>query len=398
MRILIVVAVALAACSPAADGPVTSTSVAVVTATVPTTLSMATTTTASTATASNTRTGERAWYLVSVTASLPEGFSADIETITGVSAVTTASVGTLDLVMSSDASGVVIDAAPEGYTFPLEAQTFNPQGRSGFVPQEIERVLDALGPREAILSETSAEFRQLGPGGELHLDDGTRLLIVGVVADEWVGGAEVVISNADAGPLGITNERYSVVLYNGDKAGLELAVISLAEGASRVRSRDEVDMFRHADAVASQLAVKVRYGEFAYLSLTGGAIEIDPAWVDANILHEHIPLLGGITCHKDFVAMLRDVMTTLDAAGHGDVIDRSAYKGCWNPRFIRKRTDLSHHAWGVAADINFGNDPDGPGSPTDQRLLGAMAALDILSGHAWTDPDPGHFEWFPRNG
>jgi hypothetical protein len=81
-----------------------------------------------------------------------------------------------------------------------------------------------------------------------------------------------------------------------------------------------------------------------------------------------------------------------------DVIDRGAYKGCWNPRFIRNRTDLSHHAWGVATDINFGNDLAGPGSPTDPRLIEAMAALDILSGHAWTDPGPGHFEWFPPAG
>ena len=88
-------------------------------------------------------------------------------------------------------------------------------------------------------------------------------------------------------------------------------------------------------------------------------------------------------------------MTTLEIAGHDDVIDPSAFKGCWNPRFIRQRTDLSHHAWGAAADINFGNSLEGPGSPADPRLLEAMAALDILSGHAWTDPDPGHFEWFP---
>ena len=96
--------------------------------------------------------------------------------------------------------------------------------------------------------------------------------------------------------------------------------------------------------------------------------------------------------------MLSEVMSTLEGAGHLDVIDRAAYKGCWNPRFIRNRTDLSHHAWGVASDINFGNDLAGPGSPTDPRLIEAMAALDILSGHAWTDPDPGHFEWFPPAG
>ena len=60
---------------------------------------------------------------------------------------------------------------------------------------------------------------------------------------------------------------------------------------------------------------------------------------------------------------------------------------------ITGRRDLSRHAWGIAADINFGNDLDGPGSPVAPLLLSAMEFHGITSGHDWTTPGPGHFEW-----
>ena len=391
MRALILISLFLTACSPAVESvePPTSTEA-------PTpTQAITTVTTPSTTTTTTAAPDPGEWYLVSVTASLPDGLSPGLATIVGVDAVLTASVGTLNLVQSVDAHGATVDEAPAGFAIPLEAQAFDPPGLSDLVPPDVEQVLADLGEGEAILSESSAALRRLGVGGELHLEHGETLVVIGVVADEWVGDAEVVVSDQDAEPLGVPHERSSVVRFGGARADLERDASALVGAEVRVRNRDEVDVFRHADAVASQLAVKTRYGEFAFRPRRGDAIEIDPAWVDANILHEHIPLLGGITCHKEFVAMLREVMTTLEAEGHVDVIDRSAFKGCWNPRFIRRRTDLSHHAWGIAADINFGNSLEGPGSPTDPRLLEAMAALDILSGHAWTDPDPGHFEWFP---
>lgn len=217
--------------------------------------------------------------------------------------------------------------------------------------------------------------------------------VTAVVDDEWVGLAEVVVSDQDAEVLGVTNERYAVVQFDGPRSDFEQAVGALTESAVRIRSRDEVDVFRHADAVASQLSVKVRYGEFAYRPSGGGSIEIDPAWVDANIVREELPLLGSIVCHAKFMDLLEQVVDRLVALGQTDAIDASLFKGCWNPRFIRERRDLSHHAWGAAADINFG-DFD---LATDPRLLAAMTAAGIRSGHTWTNPGPGHFEWFPQH-
>jgi hypothetical protein len=158
-------------------------------------------------------------------------------------------------------------------------------------------------------------------------------------------------------------------------------------------------VFRHADAVASQIAIKTKFGEFAYRPVDGDVIELDPAWVASHIVRQTIPLLGPVTCHAEFVVMLQQAMTILQTERRADAIDPAAFRGCYKPRLIRNRYDLSRHAWGVAADINFGN-PTGtqPGSPTNPALLEATAAINIRSGHTWTDSGPGHFEWLPPEG
>jgi hypothetical protein len=246
-----------------------------------------------------------------------------------------------------------------------------------------------------LLSESSARFRRLDTGAELVLGGGAILTVAGLVPNEWVGMAEVVVSLSGTEALGIGRERYAILRFDGSRAELEQAAGALTDAPVHVRARDEVDVFRHADSVASQIAIKKVFGEFAYRPIGGDFIEIDPAWLEANIVEVEIPLLGNDKCHRQFVAKLSGVMIELERAGLADAIDPSAYLGCWNSRFIRGRDDLSRHAWGVAADINFGNEPDGgPGSPTHPALLDAMLQRGIRSGHAWTDPDPGHFEWF----
>ncbi len=334
------------------------------------------------------------WYLVSATAAVPEGLAEGLETISGVEVVSTVRVGLVHLVESRTAEGQVVDQAPAGFVIPLEAQAFDPTRHREFVPEEVARLLEDVDGDEVLLSESSAEFRRLGPGSTLVLEDDTALTVVGIVDDEWIGAAEVALSHEAGERMGVTNERYSVVRYDGPRQDLERDADALVDASVRVRSRDEVDVFRHADAVASQIAIKARFGEFAYRPVDGDVIEIDPTWVQANIVSDEIPLLGRVACHIDFLALLRDAMDTLEETGNADAVDPAAFRGCFNPRFIRNRRDISRHAWGVAADINFGNSLEGPGSPTDDALLEATRAIDILSGHTWTDPGPGHFEWF----
>jgi hypothetical protein len=148
-------------------------------------------------------------------------------------------------------------------------------------------------------------------------------------------------------------------------------------------------------AVRGQVWIKETFGEFAYRPTGGGRFTIDPAWIEANIVTATIPLLGTVTCHRVYLDVLTEVMSALEAAGHGDVIDRSEYRGCWNARYVANSMRLSRHSWGGAADINFFNALDGgPGSPINPTLIETMAAFGVTSGHAWSIPDPGHFEYY----
>ncbi len=112
-------------------------------------------------------------------------------------------------------------------------------------------------------------------------------------------------------------------------------------------------------------------------------------------MERELPLLGRFACHRDFTALLEDIMVDLESAGLESVIDRSAFFGCWNPRWISDRRGLSRHAWGAAVDINLGNATDGGnGSPVNAALLRLTEAAGMTSGHLWVQADPGHFEWF----
>jgi hypothetical protein len=330
-------------------------------------------------------------YLVSVTAVLPDGFADGVARLRGVLA-SVVRVGNVAVVETRAADGTVIDRAPDGFVIPVELQQMDPTAHRRFVPDPVAEMFAELADDEILLSEASARFRRMRVDGALHLDDGTMLTVAGIVADEWVGSAEVVSTRPT--PFPDSRERYVVVDFPGSRAELERRLAELTEESVRVLSSAEVPVFRHADAVLPQIAVKERYGEFAYRPRGGDRIEIDPAWVEANIVSISVPLLGQVTCHREFAAQLRTVMTHLEASGSGDVIDREAYFGCWNPRFVRGRRDLSRHAWGVAADINFGNDLAATGSPIAPAMLRAMRSAGIRSGHTWTNPDPGHFEWY----
>jgi len=330
-------------------------------------------------------------YLVSVTAVLPDGFADGIARLPGVLA-SVVRVGNVAVVETRAADGTVIDRAPDGFVIPVEIQQMDPTAHRRFVPEPAAEMFAELADDEIILSEASARFRRMRVGDALRLDDGMMLTVAGIVADEWVGAAEVVSTRPT--PFPDSRERYVVVDFSGSRAELERRLAELTEESVRVLSSAEVPILRHADAVLPQIAVKERYGEFAYRPGGGDRIEIDPAWVEANIVSISVPLLGQVTCHREFAAQLRTVMTRLEAGGSGDVIDREAYLGCWNPRFVRGRRDLSRHAWGVAADINFGKDLAATASPIAPPLLRAMGRAGIRSGHTWTNPGPGHFEWY----
>jgi hypothetical protein len=93
MRTLLLISLFLAACTPVTDATTTSTAVTETTSTTSTTVTTEPTAEPASpeSTPSTTLPDPRSWYLVSVTASLPDGLSDRLETIDGVDAVSTAS-------------------------------------------------------------------------------------------------------------------------------------------------------------------------------------------------------------------------------------------------------------------------------------------------------------------
>ncbi|MFQ5968655.1 MAG: M15 family metallopeptidase [Acidimicrobiia bacterium] len=334
------------------------------------------------------------WFLVWTSARLPDGFEEILEELPGVDAVSVVWAGNAPITETRESDGKPVDQAPEGFWYPVELQWIDPEAHRPFVPPDVADLLAGMSSDEVLLTESSAELRRLGSGATIGLAEGIELRVVGVVADRWVGAAELVTTSPGGADLGANVPRYAIVRYAGTREDLERALVEVVAEPVRVRSEDGTTVFRHADAVRSQVDIKLRFGEFALRPGDGTRIEIDPVWVDSNIVTRELSLLGTASCHRDFADMLERVMTQLEAAGLAHVIDSGAFLGCWNPRFIAGRRDLSRHAWGVAADINFGNPVNGPGSPTEPRLIDAMTEAGITSGKDWLKPDPGHFEWY----
>ncbi len=333
------------------------------------------------------------WFVVWVTGRLPDGFAAGLRDVAGVNVVSEVWVGNAAVIETKNAAGEVIDRTRPGFVIPVELHGIDPAGHAPFVPADLANALRGLAADEILLGASSARLRGLGPGATVTLEDGMILTVAGIAADEWVGFAEMVTTRQDPVSLGADRPRYAVVRFDGSREGLEAAATAFTDSPVRVWAEGEVPVFRHADAVQPQIRIKERFGEFSYRPRGGQRVEIDPDWVDANIVTVNLPLIGAINCHRDFAAMLAEVMTALETDGNGHIVTPASDSGCWNPRFIAGRRDLSRHAWGVAADINWGNAFDSTRSPVAPPLVAAMAVAGITSGHDWINPDAGHFEW-----
>lgn len=408
MHRFIVLVLAAAACSnasaPSTVVPTITVPETVVTSPIVTTLApppglLTTSTTTTTTTTTSppdavTRLPTRdGWFVVWVTGRLPDGFAAGLRDVPGVDVVSEVWVGNAAVIETMNAAGEVVDHTRPRFVIPVELHAIDPAGHASFVPPEVANALGELAVDEVLLGASSARLRGLGPGATITLEDGTILTVAGIAADEWVGFAEMVTTSPDPVSLGADRPRYAVVRFDGSREGLEAAATALTDSPVRVWAEGEVPVFRHADAVQPQIRIKERFGEFSYRPRGGQRVEIDPDWVEANIVTVDLPLIGAVNCHRDFAARLAEVMTALEAGGNGDIVTPGSDSGCWNPRFIAGRRDLSRHAWGVAADINWGNAFDSTRSPVAPPLLAAMAAVGITSGHDWINPDAGHFEW-----
>ena len=340
--------------------------------------------------------------LVWTPGSLPTGLAEAIAGMPGVTAVTTVSSDLAHLTRTQNVLGDTVDQTADGFVIPLEVMVFDPTTYPEFLLKKESVTFTKLPPGQIILGKTSAQIRRLGPGGVLVFEDGSRFTVAAVVDDVLIGAAEAALPLGEGADILITEaERYLLIRYSGTRKDLESVIrAGLPEGvAVRIRAPGETPVLRHGDAVLPQVLIKKQFGEFAYRPGPDLAFTIEPGWVEANIVTSDVPLLGEVTCHRNLLPAVAGAMEELEQGNLAFLVDPSGFRGCFNPRYIASRRDISRHAWGAAIDINFGSNPEGLESVQDPRLVDVLERWGLTSGHAWLIPDPGHFEYLqpPQN-
>lgn len=321
---------------------------------------------------------------------LPDDFVERTSRIDGVSSVFAYTAGTMHLVESRTAAGTVVDQTTPGWSIPLDGAIVD--------LEHIETYLGAdhgLTAQHIVLGERAARLRGLTTGDTMSFESGSTLIVGAVVPDDVFGESEIIGLSLDAFAPERFETRAALIRYEGSAESLERALRAIYENRGFGLHERHAFPDHGPRVVRSWVFMKERFGEFEYRPARGGAVEIEPAWVQKNIVEVDLPLLGRTKCHRVFAETLAAVMSHLEAEGNGSIIQRTKFYGCWNPRYIRGTTRLSRHAFGIAADLNFtSRTGPGRGSPTDPALLDAMAFYGVHSGHVWTLPDPGHFEYY----
>jgi hypothetical protein len=328
---------------------------------------------------------------------LPAGLDTAAAAVPGVDTAAIVRSDPINLVRSIDAGGSVVDEPAAGWAVPIDAIAIEPAVHASVVPTGDRAVVAGLGPSEAILSETSARLRRLGPGGRLEFAGGGRVAVTAIVPDETIGGAEVAVDVATGHALGVETPRALLVAHVGDRAAVEAAIAGAVPVGVPVRFRatGETPFLRAGDAVLPQAVVKDIFGEFAYRPPAAGerAVEVHPEWVAANIATAHLPLLGAVRCHRAVLPALEAAMGDLERAGLASVVPPGGFDGCWVPRLVQPGAALSHHSWGIALDLNYANNPTCVASGQDPRLVEALRGAGFGWGGEWLCPDPAHFEY-----
>ena len=128
-----------------------------------------------------------------------------------------------------------------------------------------------------------------------------------------------------------------------------------------------------------------------------GTTSVAPAFVNRYLVTRRVPILGVVTCHRAMVPALRRALGELVRRGLARLVDPGDYAGCYAPRRIQARGQLSLHAWGVAIDINASSNPFMGRSRQDRRLVRTMIRHGFSWGGDWpTIRDPMHFEFRGR--
>jgi D-alanyl-D-alanine carboxypeptidase len=300
-------------------------------------------------------------------------------------------------------NGVAYALAPINGQYPMGSAAVDPASATELYGADVGRFLAA---GSIVLSATSAGLfgARVGDVAELRRwSDGglTRLTIVGIVPDERLP-AEMVLPTSTAAAIGFV--RPSSVQIYGFKSvkAVDDALAKHGLRRSDVRIGHPNSDPSSPDSTLGLLEIKVKLGQFWYVPRGNGAITIDPAWAQANLVRVAFTGVGVVaTCHRVIVPYLQAAFTEIAAAGLAGAIDTAntnRYGGCYGPREVRASGgttggNLSRHTWAMALDANTATNPMG-GTPTmDCRVVRIFRKHGFAWGGNFLTPDGMHFEW-----
>jgi MacB-like periplasmic core domain len=249
---------------------------------------------------------------------LPDGFAGRVGNLPGVAHATSVRSGVAWMTASFAGDGRRVDRPPRGLSIPLEVAGIDLRTYGAFLPPAQRAAMESLARGQAVLGETSARLRRLGPGAQLRF--GTRSVrVAAVLPDSSIGAHEVALSREAAAELGVTRQRYLLIDPEPEsrRSALSSAIRTVLPPGRQVRIRGpgETPYFRQGDAVLPQVRIKELFGEFAASPRPDGSIEMDPAWASRHIVTVSLPVLGAVTCHRALIPQLRGALQEIARRG-----------------------------------------------------------------------------------
>lgn len=345
-------------------------------------------------------------YLAWVPNGLPPGYGGTIAHLPSVGKAAVVASDTIWMTSSSDAEGTLIDEPPAPYMIPIDAAAIDPKPYARFLPPETRAVVGNLLEGQAILGQTSAKLRHLGPGSVMRFQNGSSVTVIGVLPDELVGAAEIVVNRATGATIGVTQNRY---LLFQPSAGVQptskqlerrfraMLPPGLLYPVVQVRAPGETTFLRADDSTLPPALVKRRFGEWSGRPRSEDTgIEVDPTWVQDHIVTVTIPVLGRVSCNERLVPQLRGAMRDLVSQGLESTIH--SFEGCFVGRFDPSSLSgaISLNSWGAAIDVNADSNRTGSPPEQDPGLVRVMGAWGFAWGGGLIVPNGMHFDFRSR--